>query len=478
MASSSSVAAASLRFGRLWARGHETLCSSLRRVLSVSGEGATTYLQGLVTCDLTKPPPAPREEGLDPTTLRDDDDLRPEEIPDPSILNADVVDERLRATCFLDPKGRVLTDALLWRRETNQRHEYLVDVSADAADGLLKHLKRYRLRRSKVEIADRSDEVSVHVVYGTLNNTGSPPGYLTGLDPRHPSLGLRVLSGVDGDSSDHDSRRAAFEAGVSSPQFPSARGTYEVLRRLTGVAEGSELAGRTPLECNQELLGAVAFDKGCYLGQELTARTRFTGVVRKRIVPVLVTEPHVQVPSPWTEAYETRKRERRFDQETFSSPPLPRLSSSGAGQAMVSVVDALHHRPERNEIAEDTGVLERRPTKDLESDVLLADLEEAAMAGTKILDRSDGATVGVVVSPPSPGTAVMLAQLRLDRLGLLDGKDDKSSRDWDVTNRVVLEDRGGDREYRLLPYLPLWWPIVDRKHGKEREGKGDDDFSW
>ena len=176
--------------------------------------------------------------------------------------------------------------------DPNQAAEYLIDVPGDAADQLLAHLNQYKLRRSKVKIADRSHEVSVHAVYGTLNAEGAPPGYVAAIDPRHPSLGMRVLSmSNDGSSSDDESstpesRREQFETMMSG-YFPPANGTYSVIRKLAGVAEGTELTGKTALECNQELLNAVSFAKGCYLGQELTARSQHTGSIRKRILPLI-----------------------------------------------------------------------------------------------------------------------------------------------------------------------------------------------
>ena len=61
------------------------------------------------------------------------------------------------------------------------------------------------------------------------------------------------------------------------------------MRYKLGVCEGSEeipTAKATPLEFNLEYMHGVSFHKGCYLGQELTARTHHTGVIRKRIMPV------------------------------------------------------------------------------------------------------------------------------------------------------------------------------------------------
>ena len=78
--------------------------------------------------------------------------------------------------------------------------------------------------------------------------------------------------------------RGAVPAGAASPGATSE--SYDALRLALGVAEGGELAGELPLELNLDGLNAVSFAKGCYVGQELTSRTHFRGVVRKRAMPV------------------------------------------------------------------------------------------------------------------------------------------------------------------------------------------------
>ena len=68
---------------------------------------------------------------------------------------------------------------------------------------------------------------------------------------------------------------------------PSVEAAYNMLRLLHGALEGTEVDGVIPLEVNLDLLNGVVFDKGCYLGQELTARTHYRGLLRKRCFPVV-----------------------------------------------------------------------------------------------------------------------------------------------------------------------------------------------
>ena len=56
-----------------------------------------------------------------------------------------------------------------------------------------------------------------------------------------------------------------------------------------GMTDGPAITNRIPLECNLDLLNYISFSKGCYVGQELTAQTKFKGLVRKRLFPFSVT---------------------------------------------------------------------------------------------------------------------------------------------------------------------------------------------
>ena len=440
--SSSVITSLSGNFGRLWRRGHETFAPEARRILSVSGKGATSYLQGLVTCDLLSAPYPPREEKESPDVSKNGNASGDENSKTPTVEFSD----KLRSACFLDNKGRIMTDSLLWKVDD---HQYYVDVPGDQADQLLGHLKQFILRRSKVKVVDKSDGMASHVVFGTMNAHGVPPGYIAGMDPRHPSVGMRVLSleGTD---------PGRFQKMMSA-QFPHSPGTYDVVRKLSGIAEGGELSGKIALECNQEFLNAVSFRKGCYLGQELTARVQHTGAIRKRIMPIMFLETSVAVPRPWilaTQIQDGREDEIFAGEALDSVPPrLPRLSAAAAGTMVADMTGSVDEESMENG-AEAVSEAQAHGQA-------LLDQLQSLKRGDKIVDEKDGKTIGQIVALPEEGTNVALAQMRLDRVGLLgEGK-------WSYMNKVTIGEN--KNKLRFLPYLPLWWPEIDRESGKAKD---------
>ncbi|KAL7576102.1 hypothetical protein ACA910_000881 [Epithemia clementina (nom. ined.)] len=437
-------------FGRLWGRGYERLSPNLRRILSVSGSGATAYLQGLVTSDLKAPPTPPRPEPLGqpepgiPKQFQSTPDLTEQDY------GQVIFDETLRATCFLDAKGRIVTDSLLWKVSEDQ---YFIDVPTSAADMLLDHLKKYKLRRTKVVIEDKTDQMSSHVIFGTLNADEPPPpkGLVARVDPRHPSLGMRVLE-------DSAETAPGFDFSNTMKQtFTNMEGNYELVRRLAGVAEGSELTGHVALQANQEWLNAVSFDKGCYLGQELTARVQHTGAVRKRIVPLLLLDTKYEVPRQWKIVSDLQRGRylKKYSKEQLRKLPTrqPRFSVSTAGHFVMlasgSMID-----PDRVQ-----GSVAEKEYKMAEE--LMDILQQHAVQGAKIVDTVDEQTIGKIVSPPVEGTNVVTALCRLDSLAIM------GNNMWTHHNKVRIGD--SDIIFRYLPFIPLWWPPVDAETGKAQE---------
>lgn len=158
---------------------------------------------------------------------------------------------------LLTPQGKALFDFILWANGA----DVLIDCEATQADALLRRLSLYRLRRP-VTIA-REPDLAVH---WALAAEGKP------IDPRLPALGHRWLGvPTDGDAS------AAFRAHRLSLQ----------------VFEGAEELGQDQtlwLEANAEELNGVDFTKGCYIGQENTARMHYRSKVNRRLVAVSLEE--------------------------------------------------------------------------------------------------------------------------------------------------------------------------------------------
>lgn len=214
-----------------------------RRVIRVAGKDTLKFLQGLVTVNVHR--------------LCERGDLPPE----PAVHGA-----------FLNRKGRVEHTAFFVTRVDNKGDkddEILLDCHEDSADGLRTHLKRHRLR-AKVKVDDVSDSFAVVARLLNDNNNIKCDAFFN--DPRLDQLHQRAILPVS-----------------ETRDFPSDSSSIEAQRILLGVPDNEDFANTPlPLVMGLHLLNSVDFDKGCYLGQELTARTHFTGVLRKRITPLVV----------------------------------------------------------------------------------------------------------------------------------------------------------------------------------------------
>jgi folate-binding protein YgfZ len=314
------------------------------------------------------------------------------------------------------------------------------------------------------------------------------------VDPRHPSLGVRVLSLEKAITEQNFAKMMAGGSSGSNAEdappsslFPHMPGTYSLIRKLSGIAEGFEVHGRVAGETNQEFLNSVSFSKGCYLGQELTARVQYTGAIRKRVMPLFITDLNMQIPQPWLIASQIQAKElairtdaeHRNDDEILravsqssdsdgehgisdsgNTPRLPRLSASAAG-ALVGMMSGSSSTGSHQSDT-DADTTEKREQLEAQSRALFERLQTHKI-GEKIVDLKDGKTIGQIVALPEPGTNVLLAQMRLDRVGLLG-----QNYAWSHTNKVTLGEEEPD-PVRFLPYLPLWWPSIDRSTGKAQE---------
>jgi folate-binding protein YgfZ len=208
-----------------------------RGVVAVRGEDAVPFLQGLVSNDVA---------GLAPGEAR--------------------------FAALLSPQGKWLADFFVLAAPDG----LLLDCERAQAPMLARLLSRYRLR-AKVTVEDVSDAYAVHAGWGEP----APPGAVP--DPRHPAAGWRLLL-----------PRAAGEDGAAAARRDESAEAYDLHRLSLGLPDGTRDldADKTVLlEAGFDELHGVSWTKGCYMGQELTARTKYRGLLKRRLVPVTVAGP-------------------------------------------------------------------------------------------------------------------------------------------------------------------------------------------
>lgn len=234
-----------------------------RAVLSVSGDDAVPFLQGLVSNDV---------ERVNETT---------------AIWAA-----------FLTPQGKFLHEFMVAQRSD----KLLLDCEAERADDLLTRLKRFRLR-AKVDVV-HEDTLSVAAIWGDnaakVFDLRAQAGAATQLeagvafcDPRLATAGVRSIAKLDQLSA------LLKELGCET----SSQAEYDAHRLPLGLPDGSrdmEVEKALLLENGFEELGGVDFQKGCYIGQELTARTHYRALIKKRLLPVEIAGDAPPVGTPLT----------------------------------------------------------------------------------------------------------------------------------------------------------------------------------
>ncbi|HKY94064.1 MAG TPA: folate-binding protein [Kiloniellales bacterium] len=224
-----------------------------RAVLRIAGPDRVAFLQGLVSNDVEKLTPM-----------------------------------RALWAAFLTPQGKYLHDFFL----VAEGEAILLEGEAARLADLEKRLKVYKLR-SKVDLGEAIGR-RVYALWGEgalaqlgLSETPGVTMALAGgpvfVDPRLAALGARALLSAP---------PASFAA--------APREDYERLRLTFGVPDGSrdlEVEKAILLENGFDELGAIDWDKGCWMGQELTARTRYRALIKKRLLPARFEGP---APGPGT----------------------------------------------------------------------------------------------------------------------------------------------------------------------------------
>lgn len=189
-----------------------------------------------------------------------------------------------RATyaALLTPQGKFLHDFLIY---TAAEGDLLVDVAAERRADLKRRLTLYRLR-ARVELIEL-DGWQGYALFGSAAPV-APEGAVLFADPRLAALGWRLW----------------LPAGVEPPLPLTDAAAYEAHRIALGVPDGVrdiEVDKGLLLENHFEALNGVDFRKGCYIGQELTARTKYRGLLKKQLYKVTGPEGFTgDLPAPGT----------------------------------------------------------------------------------------------------------------------------------------------------------------------------------
>jgi folate-binding protein YgfZ len=182
---------------------------------------------------------------------------------------------------LLTPQGKWLADFFVFYHDETLK----LDCERAQIPMLIQRLSRYRLR---MKVALGVDDASqVHVAWG-----GSPEVEgVVAPDPRLPDFAWRILALPEVRSQD---RQTASQTSNATAE------DWDLYRLAAGLPDGSrdmEPDRTLLLEAGFDELAGVSWSKGCYMGQELTARTKYRGLLKRRLVPVAVEGP---MPAPGT----------------------------------------------------------------------------------------------------------------------------------------------------------------------------------
>ena len=221
-----------------------------RAILYVNGEDAKEFLQNLISNDVNK-----------------------------------VSDTNSCFSSLLSPQGKFLFEFIIIKHKSG----YIIDCEKPQVDELFKQLSVYKLR-SKVEILNLSNEFVVaafsHEKFLTFDEAQDIPGFTLKyredpifLDPRNKQLGARLIINLE---------KLYLSLKKLDLQDSNLKDYYSHCHKLGIVPKDlnklqNKLFG---IECNYEELNGIDFKKGCYVGQENTARIKLKNKLSKRLLPI------------------------------------------------------------------------------------------------------------------------------------------------------------------------------------------------
>ena len=213
-----------------------------------------------------------------------------------NLITNDVNKVKENYSCFaslLTPQGKYLFDFIIIKHKNG----YFLDCEKKQIDQLYKQLNIYKLR-SKVEILNLSNEFVVAAIsrekFLSLQNAKDESGFTMKynedsiiLDPRNKELGARLIINLE--KLDHSIKKLELNSKESSE--------YYMYSHRLGIAQldTDKLQNKIfGIECNFEELNGIDFKKGCYVGQENTARIKLKNKLSKKLLPIEVIDGSIK----------------------------------------------------------------------------------------------------------------------------------------------------------------------------------------
>jgi folate-binding protein YgfZ len=211
--------------------------NSNSRFLSIEGEDSNEFLQNLITNDIYK-----------------------------------CSEDNIIYSCLLSPQGKFLSDFFIFKKD----EKYLIETHSFFYEKLLKKLNLYKLR-SKVHI-NEVNNLHSYSVFGDIQKDQDT--FIFNIDPRNKNIGLKLI---------HLKKNPEI---LDSLNEINEEKYHQILIQNTVPLSHYDLEENKSLllENNFENLNSISWDKGCYVGQEITARMKYRALLKKKIYSLEIKE--------------------------------------------------------------------------------------------------------------------------------------------------------------------------------------------
>jgi folate-binding protein YgfZ len=211
--------------------------NSNSRFLSIEGEDSNEFLQNLITNDINK-----------------------------------CSEDNIIYSCLLSPQGKFLSDFFIFKKD----EKYLIETHSFFYEKLLKKLNIYKLR-SKVHI-NEVNNLHSYSVFGDIQKDQDT--FIFNIDPRNKNIGLKLI---------HLKKNPEI---LDSLNEINEEKYHQILIQNTVPLSHYDLEENKSLllENNFENLNSISWDKGCYVGQEITARMKYRALLKKKIYSLEIKE--------------------------------------------------------------------------------------------------------------------------------------------------------------------------------------------